>query len=157
MGVDFHALKAHSPRTKAIIRHILRLIYAKEGFAAGVALSVEAAPVDGGCLLLITPTPLRLPQDGIHVFTPCDAKALPALAATCERAARDTIIASSLYAYEGGYRLILYAPHLPKMIAAQLCEHASYVGGGRGLAAHIAEYGAPLFVGDALESVQCLH
>lgn len=157
MGVNFHSLKAHSPRTKAAIRRILRLICAKEGFAAGVTLSVEAAPVDGGCLLLITPIPLMLPQDGIHVFTPSDAKALPMLATTCERAARDAIIASSLYAYEGGYRLILYAPHLPKMIAAQLCEHASYVGDGKVLAAHIAEYGVPLFVGDALESVQRLH
>lgn len=153
-GASFASLKEKDPRTKAAIRRILKEVCDKEGLPAGVVFTVEAAPTEGGCLLLITPRPLPPDEDGIHIFAPESAEVLPALAAACRRAMPDGIIASALYAYENGYRLLLYAPRLPAHISALLCEFAAFVGGGKIAAAHIAEHGTPLFIGDALERLQ---
>lgn len=153
-GANFTSLNADDPRTKATIRRILRAVYLKEGLPTGTVLTVEAAPIDGGCLLLITPGPQSMEQDGIHIFAPQSAQILPALADACKRAMPDSIVASALYAFEDGYRLLLYAPHLPEHVAALLTEFAPFVDGGKVAAAHIAEHGTPLFIGNALEHMQ---
>ncbi len=150
-GASFASLKERDPRTKATIRRILQAVCVGEGLPPGTVLTVEAAPTDGGCLLLVTPKPLPPAEDGVHIFAPESADILPAFAAACRRAMPDGIIASALYTYENGYRLLLYTPQLPQTVRALLSEFAPTTGGGKVAAAHIAEYGTPIFVGDALE------
>lgn len=153
-GSDFSSLQENDPRTQTTVKRILKVVCAKEGFPFGTALTVEAVPTDSGCLLLITPPPIAPKNDGIHIFAPPDAAVLPKIADVLQRTMSDGLLACSLYSYEQAYRLLVYAPHMPVHTAALLSELAPFVGGGKIQAAHIMEYGAPLFVGNALETLQ---
>ncbi len=152
-GATFSSLREKDPHTKATIQRILRAVCQKEKLPIGTVLSVEAAPTDGGCLLLITPGPLPLKEDGIHIFAPKSPAVLPAFADVCRRMLPNGIISSTLYAYQDEYRLAVYAPQLPAHVQAALAEFAPPIGGGKVAAAHIAEHGTPLIIGEALKIV----
>ncbi len=66
-GTDFASLKENDDRSKTVIRRILRMVGKQTGLAVGTTLTVEAAPVKDGCLLLITPhtTPK---EEGVYIF-----------------------------------------------------------------------------------------
>ena len=90
--------------------------------------------------------------NGIYIFAPSLA-ALPKLQEICQRAGKDRIISTALYAYGSGYRLLLYTTQLSDALLALLSEHAVLAGRGKLAAAHIAEHGKALFIG---ENSQCV-
>ena len=143
-NIDFHTLKRQDAHAQKVIRRILQLVCTKKGICTNTTLTVQALPSAAGCILYITPTIAPLPNDGIYIFAPSLA-ALPKLKEICRRAAKDCIMATALYAYGDGYRLLLYAPHLSAIQLALLSEHAVPAGGGKLIAAHIAEHGKALF------------
>ncbi len=150
-GVSFSTLQKRDVRTASVIRQVLRRLHRKHPFISGV-ITVEALPTANGCLFLVTPSPRPIERDGIHIFAPRSDALLPQIAAMCQQG-MNGIVAASLYAYGDAYRLLLYAPHISADEITRLTEFAPFVGGGKLAAAHIAERGTPLYIGNALESV----
>lgn len=148
-GVSFSALQEGDSHTETAIRRILTAVCAKAEMPTGTVLTVEAAPVDGGCLLLITPHM----QGSVYIFSLEDAGALLSMAAGIRRLQPDDEVASSsLYVMDGGYRLLLYGTPTPDHLA-QLMEFAQPTGSGTVSAAKITEYGKAVFVGNALQQL----
>ncbi len=155
-GASFSSLREKDPHTKRVIRQILAAVCSKVDLPLDTILSVEAAPVDSGCLLLITPrsAPPERGED-IYIFALQDGNALLSFAAGCRGAdlSKEEILSSSLFALEGGYRLILYCTALPRAMKAVLCEFAEPAGTGLVAATRIAEYGEAVYIGNALSNL----
>ncbi len=152
-GASFSSLREKDPRTRRAIRQILAAVCSKVDLPFDTILSVEAAPVDGGCLLLITPrsAPPERGED-IYIFSLRDGNALLSFATGIAQndLPADEILGSSLFLWEGGYRLILYCTGLSDATAAVLGEFAEPVGTGLVHATRIAEYGDAIYIGNAL-------
>lgn len=158
-GASFSSLREKDPRTQHIIRQILSAVCAKVDLPFETILSVEAAPINGGCLLLITPRaapPAR--GEDIYIFALKDGNALLSLAAGYRQHAvpDEDLLASSLFAWEGGYRLILYCTRLSPAVEAVLGEFAEPAGAGLVQAARIAEHGEAVYIGNALPMLASL-
>lgn len=148
MGLCFEQLDRRDAATRRMLRTLLQVAHRRVGFTPEGALSVEALPTVGGCLLLITP--LVPCGDKPLVYRVPDENALLQIAAAWPHKAHPLGQSSSLYRTADGFRLILYGVSPFGALtecAAQTDEHAAYV----------AEHGTPWFVGDALPQLgRCL-
>lgn len=153
LGASFSSLREKDPHTRRVIGQILTAVCSKVDLPFDTILSIEAAPVDGGCLLLVTPrtAPPERGED-IYIFSFQDGNALLSFAAGVSQTdlPADEILSSSLFLWEGGYRLILYCTALPDNAAAILGEFTEPVGTGLIEATRTAEYGEAVYIGDAL-------
>ncbi len=153
-GTDFAALDERDPQTKTVIRRILRTVLKKVPLPQETALTVEAVPTDGGCLLLITPRPRA--TDNVYTVTVADENALLSLENALEQRAPDSFIASALYRLPDGYGLLLYYEQAAQSVQSLLHEFGNIHTGGIH-AARVAEYGVPLLIGNALEGMHRFH
>lgn len=149
LGLSFEELDDQSPKTQRMLRALLKLARRETGYAPRGALLVEALPLEGGCLLLVTPEesersrPSATPPAAFFV---AEADALLQLAAAWDPAAHTLWQSSSLYRAKGGFWLLLYGGG----DAPALYECAEPVADGAAAAAWVAEHGDPIFIGDAL-------
>ncbi len=159
-GLTFARLDYHNEETRLAVRRLLEQAHRETGFRPAGEMTMEAIPVEGGCLVLLTPvTPRRRVRMkraiGPYGYRVEDVDGLFRLAegwARMSAAGQDDPVGSSLYACAGEYRLILYpcAPLSPER-ETLLREFAEPLGEGDGLAAYTAEHGRALAVGGALE------
>lgn len=152
-GADFAALGERDPQTGVVIKRILRAVLKKMPLPRDTALTVEAVPTDDGCLLLITPRPRA--TDNVYTVTVAEKEGLLLLQNTLTRVAADTFTASALYQLPDGYGLLLYYDQ-PANNVEQLLHEFGKVHTGGIPAAKIAEYGKPLYIGNALERMHHL-
>ena len=152
-GASFSSLRQKDPHTRRVIRQILTAVCSKVDLPFDTILSVEAAPIDGGCLLLITPrsAPPERGED-IYIFSLKDGNALLSFSAGIAQndLSDGDILSSSLFLWEGGYRLILYCTALNGKVSAVLGEFTEPVGTGLIEATRTAEYGEAVYIGNAL-------
>ena len=148
-GLCFEDLDYRSPRTRRVVQALLRLARREIGYTPEGALLVEALPLEGGCLFLVTPeAAASSPPPGREpaVFRLPDGEALLQLAAAWRVPAHPIGESSSLYRSGEGFYLVLYGVEA----APVLYECGEALGEGHVLAALAAEHGTPLFIGDAL-------
>lgn len=166
MGLTFESLDYRNTETQRAIQQLLLTARQETGFRHNGDLTVEAIPLEDGCLLLLTPSLsrrrvrmkkavgpyiYRIPDvDGLfrlaENWSRLQAHRLPDPENSCVAAA-----GSSLYRLGDGFGLVLYpAMPLPREISALLQEFAQPAGEGDASAAFTAEHGQPLVIGDAL-------
>ena len=159
--LSFSLLDYRDTATRQALDALLREAQQRTGFSPTGAMLIEAAPLDDGCLLLITPeTPrarLRIRRAvGPFVYTIADADSLLALAhGWC----RDPIharslAASSLYRDHESYRLVVYPALTFSKKSRRLLE--TFAAGwreGDAAAAFVAEHHTPLVIGNALPTL----
>ena len=153
-GLTFDNLDYENENTRSALHRLLEEAKRRTGFDSAGSLMVEALPVDGGCLLLLTPTggkrPVRIRRAaGPYVYELDSADAVLQLAQSVEEESLPW--GSSLYAFGEKYRLVLYpgAP-LSNRMGHLLHEFARSAGEGDAAAAFTAEHGVSIAVGDAL-------
>jgi hypothetical protein len=140
------------------LKQLLNEARGRTGFVATGRLLVEAVPLDGGYLLLVTPQSthrhLRIRRAvGPLVFTIANEDHLLALAQCWQRypyRGRE-LCASSLYRGENGYLLVVYpAITFSKRTRRLFDTFALAKKQGHAAAAFVAEHAHPLVIGDAL-------
>ncbi len=165
MGLTFERLDYRNAETQRAIQRLLQIARQETGFHHNGDLTVEAIPLEDGCLLLLTPTFVRRrirmkKAVGPYIYRIADIDGLFRLAENWSRldarggemGPSDTAAAgSSLYHMEDAYGLVLYpAIPLTREASALLQEFAQPAGEGDAAAAYTAEHGTPLAIGDAL-------
>ncbi len=150
-GLNYASLEAGTPQTDRFIRQVLRAARQQTGHPAG-GCAVEAFPVEGGCVLLLTLTRMQLrPYDPL-VCRIDDASTLLSLAARFE--AVGPLPRSSLYELPAGYILVIHAcEQVMPLHRRLLAEYGYLVEGGEAAVAAAAEYGTLLVSADALEQL----
>ncbi|MBO5797348.1 MAG: hypothetical protein J6R77_03260, partial [Clostridia bacterium] len=148
----FEELDQQNPKTRRMLRTLLQLARRKAGYAPKGALLVEALPLEGGCLLLVSPKAPPLPvASSPTVFWVAEADALLQIAAAAP-IAHPLGESSSLYRGRGGFWLIVYGG----ATAPVLFECGQALADGAIAAAYAAEHVEPLFIGDALPRMRRL-
>lgn len=151
LGLSFEELDYDNPQTRRMLHSLLQLARQETGCPLNGTLVVEALPLEGGCLLLVTPeeTPLLDEHTAPAVFWIADVDALLQLAAAWPHTAHPFGASSSLYRLatdDDAFLLVLYGGEE----AEALYECAEPVADGLAAAAWAAEHGDALFIGDAL-------
>lgn len=147
---DFSAMRENDPKTAATLRRILKAAYPAALLTVGQHLLVEAAPIDGGCLLLITPKDAR--EDGVLCLCAKDGTALSQLIAAAHRVLGDHA-GAAVYRFHERYYLLLYGAPFPAAAVSMLSEFAVGERFDRLKAARVLEYGTPLVIGGTLSSL----
>lgn len=153
-GLRFERMDAQDAATRAAITKILNVARQRDYPSSAEDLTVEAVPMDGGCLFLFTPRhprPLcRMPQPQIYAIDSADE--LLALGEGLRKIA--PLPAASLYAFEETYRLIVYPGLCPlQQVRRILPEFSEWIAEGTAAAAWVKEHGRPLSVGNALNDL----
>lgn len=162
LGLNFDRLDYNDASTREAVQTLLVTAREETGFNPSGGLLVEALPVDGGCLLLLTPTMghrrLRLKRAvGPFVYEVEDAEQLFRLADGLVRCRTNPDLrvqpwaGSSLYQFGDKYRLVLYpSAVLPRGMGDLFQEFVRSAGEGDAAAAYTAEHGRAIAIGDAL-------
>ena len=155
LGVSFEELDYQNLKTRRLLHTLLRIARQRVGYQPLGALTVEALPLDGGCLLLVTPenaAPVTAVHTAPAVFSVPDANALLQIAAAWPHPTHPLGESSSLYRGSDGFWLIVYGG----VTAPILSECATPVATGTSAVAFTAEHGTAVFIGDALPRLrQC--
>jgi hypothetical protein len=149
-GTDFQSLKENDARSKIIIRRILRVVGKRAGLTVGTAMTVEAAPVKDGCLLLITPryTPK---QDDVYIFQTEDTEKLVSLLQAAEKWQKPL----SPAVYRDKNKFFLVAREKDPLQVAPLGEFVSLSAKGNIAAALVAEHTD--FLGVGKQAIPLIH
>lgn len=172
LGLSFEELDYQSPQTRRMLHALLQLARRETGYAPEGALLIEALPLDGGCLLLVTPERVAPPTGEWGtptVFLIKGEDALLQIAAAWPSAGHRLGEGSSLYRIQtvpcGSDPSETAAPETATPADAASCfclilygsgdapvlyECAEPVADGMAAAAWAAEHGKPVFIGDAL-------
>ena len=158
MGVSFGSLDYQEPETRQALQSLLTAAREEAGLPPEKHMLVEALPVEDGCLLLITPMPRRRQirmrrMEKPRVLSVADTDNLLRLAAGLHKTVGHLppLLASSLYRFEGGYRLVIYPSRTPSQVWHLLSEFGQAAGEGETAVAFTAEHGTVITIGDALE------
>lgn len=135
------------PTDRRRFRRRLRSALATVGHRWPERLMAEVVPVEGGCLLLVTPQ--LWPDDNQPaVYGVPDEDNLLALMEQWQRGAEESQPTVSLYGVAEGYHLVVYPDGtLSQRQRHLLLEYATLEGCGEGAAAHSAEYGRGIATG----------
>ena len=110
------------------VRRLVRRALKAMGHRATARVWAEMIPVEGGCVLLVSPTVHKPRLPGVYAVT------ADALAQVAARWRGET---AQVYAVEDGYRILSYH----EAGDCLLREYGTPLGYGDALAAHVAEYG----------------
>lgn len=156
--LTFEDMDYNNQTTRKALHQLLDMARLQTGFDSSGSLIIEALPVDGGCLLLLTPAGgkrhVRMKRVvGPYIFELDDADTVLRLAKSVGEHT-PPMFGSSLYRLNKRYRLVLYtgAP-LSKELGNILYEFANPAGEGDIAAAYTAEYGESIAIGDALNRI----
>ena len=136
------------------VRRLVRQALSMTGRRPPVRLLAEMIPVEGGCVLLVSPS---LHPDGRQpaVYRVPDEDTLLLLREQWLRlenysaSGSDGMPCLSLYARDGGYDLVVYpVSPLTQQQMHLLLEYGDLLGCGEGTVAHCAEYGRLLAAGE---------
>lgn len=171
LGLRFEDMDHQDPATREAIARLLHTAHEEAGFQVADGLLVEALPLDGGCLLLLTPRGalegacpehrrLRMVRaGGPLVYSLAGVDQLFQLEHGWRRFRRPGRSgpsfrepATSLFRFGDQYRLVVYPSFIvPKGMRSMLSEFGTLVGEGDAAAAYTAEHGQALAIGDAID------
>ena len=143
-GLSYDTLDRRKPATRAALRRLLLLAREQVSFPAERAITVESIPLDGGCLLLISPmATVKKRHDGMtpRLYFTADCSPLFDLAAAAEAY-------GSLYRFGEGFYLLIFGG-TPRFFALAE-EFLTPFGNDPLLLAQIEEHGRLLCAGDAV-------
>lgn len=151
-GIHYETLGEERHGTERLVRLVLALTQ-KRGHVANGRLMVEAIPVDGGCVLLLSGKAEEHPAGEPQLYRLYDLDGLFELAARW-RSDPDAAVCSALYEQDGAYILVLYpVAGLSARERRILSEYAMPVGSGASSVAALEEYGRCLAPGGVLDRV----
>ncbi len=155
-GLQFDRMHAQDSATRRTILKLIAVARERGMFGTHVGLTVEALPIDEGCLLLITPhTAPPLPTPEPTVYTVADADALLHLGKALHTIPEQQLPTASLYRWNQEYRLIVYTGTEPAHPYHQLLgEFADRLADGCAAAAYTEEHGERLLVGNAFHTLK---
>lgn len=153
-GLRFERMDAQDTATRAAITKMLTVARQRDYPSAAEDLTVEAVPVEGGCVFLFTPRrprPLfRMPP--VQIYTISSADTLLRLGDALRR--QSPLPLSSLYRMGEEYRLLVYPALFPSALDRRLlAEYTDWAGEGAAAAAWVEEHGTPVAVGNALSAL----
>lgn len=148
-GIRFRQLGESRVQTERLLHKVMPSV--RQFFPSSVRVSVEAIPVEGGCVLLVG-------TEGLRAGGPlvCRVEQLDALYALAEQwLSQETApVNNSLYLMEDAYLLVLY-PVEPLSLRRQalLREYGNGTVYGEAAAAYADEYGRLLVAGEAMKAL----
>lgn len=153
-GLRFERMDAQDTATRAAIAKMLTVARQRDYPSAAEDMTVEAVPVDGGCVFLFTPRhprPLfRTPP--VQIYAVSSADTLLRLGDALRH--RTPLPFSSLYRLGEEYRLLVYPALFPSAVDRHLLsEYTDWAGEGAAAAAWVEEHGTPVAVGNALSAL----
>mgnify|MGYP007090613272 FL=1 len=139
---DFFNLRENDPKTATALRRILKAACPDMlKTTKRRQLSVEAAPIEGGCLLFISPQNAR--EETLFCLCAADTAALCALLAAAKRTLGGNTVAA-VYRLADRFFLLLYGAPFPATAVAALAEFSEHLYSDRLSGARIVEHGTPL-------------
>ena len=118
------------------VRRLVRRALSAVGRRPTSRTLAEMIPVEGGCVVLVS---TYIPRVALPAVYAADEASLAQIGARWRVPMGESAL---VYAVDDGYRLVVSsADRLEEKSDALLREYAQPLGGGEGLAAHVAEYG----------------
>lgn len=118
------------------VRRLVRRALSAVGRRLTSRTMAEMIPVEGGCVVLVSTYIPAIPLPAVYA---ADEKALVQIRTRWRVPMGERAL---VYAVDEGYRLVVYSDdRLEEQSDALLREYGEPLGGGAGLAAHVAEYG----------------
>ena len=118
------------------VRRLVRRALSAVGRRLTSRTLAEMIPVEGGCVVLVS---TYIPRVALPAVYAADEASLAQIGARWRVPMGENAL---VYAVDDGYRLVVYSDdRLEEKSDALLREYAQPLGGGEGLAAHVAEYG----------------
>lgn len=159
--LSFSLLDYRDAATRQALAQLLKEARECTGFRTTGSMLVEAVPLSDGCLLLVTPEPVRSRLrirrvTGPFVYTVADADSLLALARSWRRDPQNTrsLLSSSLYREGERYWLVVYPAIAFSKRTRRLLELFSVEWReGEAAAAFVAEHCTPIQIGNALPTL----
>ena len=125
---DFFNLRENDPKTAAALHRILKAACPDMlKTTKRRQLSVEAAPIEGGCLLFISPQNAR--EETLFCLCAADTAALCALLAAAKRTLGGNTVAA-VYRLADRFFLLLYGAPFPDVYKRQTLSASSGSGSG---------------------------
>ena len=148
-GLQFEQMSADDPATRQALLRLIAVAEDRAELPPNGDITVEALPIDGGCLLLLTPRQ-RLRAAEPLVCAVQSADELLRLRDIWQ----PPFPSSSLFGWEAGYRLIVYPDTALTVKQRRLLrEFTETIATGRLAAAYTEEHGKPLVIGYALQAL----
>lgn len=155
-GLRFDAMDTADRATGRALLRLIAVARERAALAIGDGVTVEALPLEGGYLFLLTPSdtlPSSAEQPVICTFE--NENDLLSFGRGLRPLAKTLLPPSSLFGWGSGYRLIVYpSPTLPRSFKRLLKEFATPTARGYPAAAYTEEHGRALSVGDALQRLR---
>lgn len=148
-GLQWDTLDMQNPAARRLVRALLQFTQSNPA-ADGQSFLVEALPLEGGCLLLVTPQPPADESDTPTVFFTASFDSLLPVGAVCADRL-PALHSSSLYRTADGFWLIWYGQP-----PAVITEFLQPMGVGAVAAAAVAEHAVPVRVADAVPYLAAL-
>ncbi len=148
-GVTYDTLQQGTPSTDRLMRQVLRKV--RRQYGVWDRCTVEAVPIDGGCVMLVSLQGVRTTLGDPLVCRVQDEQALFSLAE--QLAANAPVPSSSLYALPWGYILVLHAGDRLTPLHRRLAAEYSHTISGVVAVAAVGEYGHLLTSDGALEQL----
>lgn len=159
-GLSFETMNARDTATRQAVFKLLNVAKLRHAFHVDEGLTVEALPIDNGCLLLLTPGRHRplfaLPQPTVYAIHNADD--LLRFGNSLSHISQNDLPTASLFGWKQGYRLILY----PDITTSEPCkrllsEFAEPIADSYTAAAYTEEHGHALAIGNALQRLFTAH
>ncbi len=153
-GLDFDRMSVRDTATRHAVLKLIHLAQERLALPLSTGMTVEALPLEDGCLLLLTPghprCQTRAAQPAVYAIRTADD--LLQLGGRLSLLPKHRLPCASLFEWHTGYRLILYPDTLPSTPLRRLVgEFAELIGKGSTTAAYTEEHGSPLVIGNALQ------
>ena len=156
-GLTFERMSARDIPTQQALLRLITVARERKVLLSSSDIAVEALPIDGGCLFLLTPLHTaaltRVPEP--TVYTVHTADDLLNFSSGLSRIETEALPSASLFGWQMHYRLIIYAdkplPAVCRRLVEEFCDKTAK---GRAATAHTEEHGRALLVGNALHRLQ---
>ena len=145
-------MQAGEPSTDRALRRLLAVARQRMTFSSNGVVTVEALPLDGGCLFLFSGCCQKAVAAAPQIYRIDSADSLLQFAQTLARINRYTPYpCASLYRQKNRYFLIIYTGLGSARCVCRVAEeYGTWYGEGETAAAMIEEHTVPITVGDAL-------
>ena len=146
--LDKWGIDSDGPAQRRAVRRLLRRIFLQAEQPPPSRLCAELIPVDGGGVLLVTPSG-QIPSEGPWVYCFADTDSLLDFVGCWRRISSASPPYLCLYAQGDGYALAVYsAEPLSRYRHRLLNEYGRLKGVGEGVAAYLGEHSPLLAAGD---------
>ncbi len=151
-GLNTENMQAGEPSTDRALRRLLAVARQRMTFSSDGIVTVEALPLEGGCLFLFSGCRRKVVTTAPQIYRIDTADTLLQFAQTLAQTNRYAPYpCTSLYRQNDQYFLIVYAGLGPTRRVCRIAEeYGTRIGEGETTAAMIEEHASLITVGDAL-------